>query len=298
MSDSRKYYYLKLKDNFFDSEEIKAIEAMPSGHEFVVILLKMYLRSLKRDGKLMVTDAIPYDKTTLAGVLGHKLETIEKAVMLFHEFGLIEIMSGGQMYIAHIQNFIGESSTEADRKREYRRRIDDDKKLLADNGGTMSGQMSDKPPPELERELERELDIYSEGEKDKRPFIPASEAHGNQSTGIPEHVRLAVLWFAELSKQSANPIGPNQRQKEQAREALEVLGGDGELFTACVRYYWENCTQLWWYKENRKHNFGSFTANIAEIVPAAGKHIKEDRVREGSAEYLKITPIDTDETPF
>ena len=61
MSDNKKYYYLKLKDNFFDSDEMIILESMQDGYIYSNILLKLYLRSLKNDGKLMLNDKIPFN---------------------------------------------------------------------------------------------------------------------------------------------------------------------------------------------------------------------------------------------
>jgi len=181
MSDNKKYYYLKLKDNFFDREEIKVIKGMEKGDSYVCIMLEMYLRSLKRDGLLMMTDRIPYNLQTLSSVLGRPQDEIKYAIELFTEFRLIDVLATGEMYMSDIQNFIGQSSTEGDRKREYRKQIESQKdgqmsgqKSLPPskkpkNGkkGQTSGQMSDKQPPEIELEKELELEL----EKKKDVFI-------------------------------------------------------------------------------------------------------------------------------
>ena len=54
MADNKKYYYLRLKDNFFDSDEMKILESMKDGYLYSNVLLKLYLRSLKNDGKLVL----------------------------------------------------------------------------------------------------------------------------------------------------------------------------------------------------------------------------------------------------
>lgn len=164
MSDNDKYYYLKLKDNFYDRPEIKAIEGIQSGYEYICIIQKMYLRSLNRGGKLMLTEAIPYDIQMLSSVLNHKEETIRSAIELFKKLGLLEIMSDNTIYMTEIQNFIGESSTEADRKRSYRLKIEEHKALLTT--GQMSGQMSEKNPPEIEIELKIEKEIELKKKKE------------------------------------------------------------------------------------------------------------------------------------
>ena len=58
MADNKKYYYIRLKENFFDSENIVIIENMKNGINFSNILLKLYLKSLKTNGRLMVNDII------------------------------------------------------------------------------------------------------------------------------------------------------------------------------------------------------------------------------------------------
>ena len=157
MSDNKKYYYLRLKDNFFDSDELKILESMKDGYLYSNILLKLYLRSLKNDGKLVVNDRIPYNAEMLASVTGHQIGTVKQALSIFKDLGLIDVLENGAIYMLDIQNFIGRGSSEADRKREYRQRIESDRTNVLTN----VRQISDKTPPEieLEREIEKELEI-------------------------------------------------------------------------------------------------------------------------------------------
>lgn len=171
MSDSKKYYYLKLKDNFFDREEITVIESMPNGYKYSNILLKMYLKSLKREGKLMVTDYIPYNLKTLSAVLKHDEDTLKTAIELFKEFRLIEVLDNGQIYMNDIQNFVGLSSTEADRKREYRAKIETEilnelpSGQMSDKCPKIVRKKSDKNPPEIDIELDKEKEIDTSSQK-------------------------------------------------------------------------------------------------------------------------------------
>ena len=162
MSDNKKYYYLRLKDNFFDSDELKILESMKDGYLYSNILLKLYLRSLKNDGKLVVNDRIPYNAEMLASVTGHQIGTVKQALSIFKELGLIDVLENGAIYMLDIQNFIGRGSSEADRKREYRQRIETDR--------TNVRQISDKTPPELEieKEIEKEIDSSAKSTTTKR----------------------------------------------------------------------------------------------------------------------------------
>jgi len=117
-----KYYYLKLKEDFFSRDEIKIIECHENGYEYITIILKMYLRSLKMNGKLCIREGIPYRLSSLASVLGHKQETVKYAVEMFKELGLITIHEAGDIFMEDLQAFVGKSSTEAERVRRHRAR--------------------------------------------------------------------------------------------------------------------------------------------------------------------------------
>ena len=171
MSDNKHYYYIKLKADYFDSDEMIVLESMPDGYKYSNILLKFILRSIKNDGKLMFNKTIPFNSNMLANVTRHSVGDIEKAVDIFQKLNLIEILQNGAIYINDIQNYIGKSSTEADRKRAYRLRINEDKKLL----GQMSEECPDKNPPELELEIklekEKELKLKATEQNDMKSFL-------------------------------------------------------------------------------------------------------------------------------
>ena len=136
---------------------------MPDGYLYSNILLKLYLRSLKYEGRLMFNNRIPFNSTMLAQVTRHSVGTVEKAMQVFRELELIEVLDSGAIYITDIQNFIGQSSTEADRIREYRKRINKEKQ-----GVQMLQQTNDKGTPEIE--LETEIDIELEIEEKPSPL--------------------------------------------------------------------------------------------------------------------------------
>lgn len=176
MADNKKYYYLKLKENFFESDEAIILESMPDGYIYSNILLKLYLRSLKNDGLLMFNNLIPYNAQMLATITRHQVGTVEKAIQIFQQLKLIEILDNGAIYMSNIQNFVGKSSSEGDRKRAKR----------AQNRAIRqtSGQMSDKRPPEIEIDTETEIkkdielkkELELEPEKEER-FVDVVEAN-------------------------------------------------------------------------------------------------------------------------
>lgn len=98
MADNRKYYYLKLKEDFFDTDEMKILESMKDGYLYSNILLKLYLKSLSNSGRLMYRNVIPYTPEILATLTGHQVGTVEKALDVFKKF--IEDLMGNTREIA------------------------------------------------------------------------------------------------------------------------------------------------------------------------------------------------------
>ncbi len=132
---------------------MKLLQGMKDGYMYSDILLKLYLQSLRQDGRLMYRGIIPYTPDMIATITHHQVGTVEKAMKILEQMGFIEILDNGAIYMLDIQNFIGQSSSEADRKRSYRKAIEAEKiRISADgnetNGTTNDGQMSDKSTPE------------------------------------------------------------------------------------------------------------------------------------------------------
>lgn len=193
MADNKKYYYLKLKENFFESDEAIILESMPDGYLYSNILLKLYLRSLKNDGLLMFNNLIPYNTQMLATITRHQIGTIEKAIQIFQQLKLIEFLDNGAIYMSNIQNFVGKSSTEGDRKRAERAQ----NKLI----GQMSGQMSDKRPPEIDIEKEIEHKSKSKNQNKNNASADFSEIYSyyqqeigvlspNQAEQLADYIKL------------------------------------------------------------------------------------------------------------
>ena len=160
MSDNQKYYYMRIKESFFDTNEMVVLESMQDGYLYSNILLKLYLRSLKDNGKLMFNDRIPYNAQMIATITRHSVGTVEKALRIFQDMGLIEVLDNGAIYMLDIQQYIGKSSTEGERKRLYRQRINSNKKELMD-------KCPDKRPPEIDIDIELEKEIDTEIKTDK-----------------------------------------------------------------------------------------------------------------------------------
>ncbi|OGO86148.1 MAG: hypothetical protein A2Y22_08580 [Clostridiales bacterium GWD2_32_59] len=181
MSDNKKYYYLKLKETFFDDDRVKILESSDKGVFYSNLLLKLYLKALKQNGKLMVTDAIPYDAKMISQVTNLDIDTVRVGLKVLKQMNFIEVIDNGAIYILDIQHFIGTSTTEADRVRKWRKEIDDNrhKPLLTDVTNVTTNVTEEVAcyicTPEKELELEKELDLEIEKENTIVPDIQEND---------------------------------------------------------------------------------------------------------------------------
>ena len=188
MSDNRKYYYLKLKENYFDDDSIVLLESMQDGVLYSNILLKLYLKSLKHGGRLQLDEDIPYTAQMIATITRQQIGTVERALQIFLKLGLVEVLDSGTFYMSNIELLIGQSSTEAERKRAARLQ---NKALSAPR--TNGGHLSDIRPPEIEIELEKEIEIEIEKEREGETGHPAPAAYGRYNNVILTDTELSGL---------------------------------------------------------------------------------------------------------
>ena len=78
-----KYGYLEIRDDFFEQDEIIALEDMPNGHAHMNILLRLYSTMLRKRRKHFTADEV-------VDFTGRRLEVVENALEIFKGLGLIE----------------------------------------------------------------------------------------------------------------------------------------------------------------------------------------------------------------
>ena len=201
MSENKKYFYLKLKDSFFSSEEMLVLESVPDGMIYQNIYLRMCLLSLKNEGALTFKNMLPYDLKMLATVLRVDIAQMKMALELFEQLGLVTKTDNEVLFMSDIQALIGQSSTEAERIARYRKRIADSNnvtEMLPDNECTKSVQMLQTCTPEIE--LKTELKTEKEQEEIPPAYIPKTE-YKNCNEALKDIYNLIV---AHNKKQSEN----------------------------------------------------------------------------------------------
>ena len=103
MAENKKYYFLKLKEDFFDQREIVVLEGSKDGILYVNILLKLYLKSLQHNGKLLLNERTPLSAEMIALLTRHEAGTVERAMRAFMQLGLVAVQEDDIYYMPEIE---------------------------------------------------------------------------------------------------------------------------------------------------------------------------------------------------
>lgn len=189
---NKRYYWLKLKNDFFEGDEINWLEEQENGAVYILFYLKLCLWSLRSDGVLMRRVGkmeIPYDTKKLAEITGTPLPAAETAMALLTSAGLVEVQENGALFMPQMEDMTGSETERAAIMRKYRTPKTEKENHSEDSDREIEVQSSNHnvitmlPEPnhnvitslpetdhivdtEIEKELESELESETEPEKE------------------------------------------------------------------------------------------------------------------------------------
>lgn len=181
MTSNKRYFWLKLNENFFEDDTIAWIEEQDNGTEYIIFYLKLALKSLTDDGYLIRyvgEKLIPYDVKALAKLTNTDTDTVRVAMNLFLEVGILSQLDSGEIYLNQIDEMIGSETESAKRVRKHRAKqnlLQSNGKALQSNSGVIESNTEKEIERELEKELEKELDIDIDSPAKAEPDIPFKE---------------------------------------------------------------------------------------------------------------------------
>lgn len=199
MAEVKRYYWLKLKRDFFKRHDIRIVEAMPNGKDYILFYLKLLLESIDHNGELRFSETIPYDDNMLSVITNTNVDIVRSARKIFTELGMMEVLSDSTIYMREVEKLIGSETNYAEKMRQSRER----KRIFEGNNVT---------PALPERYPEKEIDIEIDKDIDKeREYIPMGELPPTQPSPqkstrfVPPTVE-EVKAYCEERRNNIDPI--------------------------------------------------------------------------------------------
>lgn len=158
MANNKRFYWLKLKENFFEEDTISWLEEQENGKEYCLFYLKLCLKSLKTDGILIRNVGellVPYDIKKLAEMTHTDIDTARVSMEIFEKIGLIQILENGEIYLTQLENMVGSETTKA----ETMRRLRSQKKI---EGNIVTKMLPRERVRERDKEIEKDIEIELE----------------------------------------------------------------------------------------------------------------------------------------
>ena len=119
----KKYYWLRLKRDFFKRHDIQIIEAMPNGKDYILFYLKLLCESVDHEGCLRFSDAIPYSEQMLSTITNTNIDVVRSAIKVFLELKMMEVMDDGTYYMCEVNKMLGYASQDDHTRETTRLRV-------------------------------------------------------------------------------------------------------------------------------------------------------------------------------
>lgn len=165
MAEGKRYYWLRLHDDFFSSVRIKKLRRMAGGDTYVIIYLKMQLRAIRSDGVLTWKGYEQDFVDELAIDLDEQPDDIRVTLAYLISCGLAETEDNVNFFLPYAVENTGSESASAQRVREFRQR-----KALHCNADvtqmkqTCNGEIEKEKDKEIEKEINNNSFFLSDGE--------------------------------------------------------------------------------------------------------------------------------------
>lgn len=162
MAENKKYYWLKLKENFFDEKQIKYLRTLPDGEKLVIVYLKMQLKSLRTEGFIKYDKILPSSEEELAMILDEDINSVKFTIGALLKVNAIEKLDDGSFYMLAMQDLIGKEGESAERVRKFREK-QNKLMLQCNNVVTKCNTYID---------INKDIELNINKEKNKKQFVP------------------------------------------------------------------------------------------------------------------------------
>lgn len=191
MAESKKYYWLKLKRDFFKRHDIRIVEAMPNGKDYILFYLKLMLESIDHEGTLRFSETIPYNEQMLSVVTNTNIDTVKSAMKLFIELNMMTVFDDQTIYMTEVDKLIGSAADNDNANRV--RRCREKKKQIALQNVTVDVTKCNESKSK-EKEIHKELDTEVEVEE---PAATTTTTEENQLKCLGGSLGKGVVYLTD-----------------------------------------------------------------------------------------------------
>lgn len=188
---AKKYFWLKLKDDFFNQKEIKMLRKLAGGDTFTIIYLKILLLSLKNDGRVYYDGIAKNMVEEIALEIDEQIDNVTLTFNYLQSKGLLVFNADDEVELSNVHQMIGSESASASRVRKHRMN-----KALQSNDEVTKMKHLSNTEIEIEKEIDKDIDKEKEIEGKNKPASkkpPARHKYGEYNNVLLTDEQLAKL---------------------------------------------------------------------------------------------------------
>lgn len=221
MSDSKKYYWLKLQKTFFSDKKMKKMRLIAGGEIYTIIYLKLLLESLDNGGLIEFENICDNPAEELSLMIDETEDNIKACLVILEKLKLCEY-NDNFISFNDIQDMIGSVTTAGIRKSEQRKRIE--QKTTEGQQEDNVPDVSQNCPPEIERDKDKDTDTDKEREKEPhaRDEVEILLNH-TQFLSFEDFERAYVFWFTKLTGKPITLLNQTVSARGENFEKLDWL---------------------------------------------------------------------------
>lgn len=176
---AKRYYWLKLNKDFFDSIRIRKLRSIAGGDTYTIIYLKLLLYAIDTDGEIEYQGIEKTLGEELSFALSESAEDIGLCINYLRSVGLAEVKTDGIILPEAIEK-VGSETASTQRWRDWKSRKNQQSLLESNTSPTDRQQIANVEKRREEKiredtEIEKETDTEKEIEKSKsKRFTPPS----------------------------------------------------------------------------------------------------------------------------
>lgn len=230
MSNNKRYFWLKLYEDFFTSKRIKKLRNLAGGDTFTIIYLKMQLKALKTNGFLYFDGIMSDFAEELALDIDESVDDVRLTIQYLLSVGLIECSESGEEYfLTYMKNVIGSETASTQRSREFREKKKEEKALQCNTSATHLQQVGNA---EKEIDIEKDIDIHIGDFATQNNADEGQNAKANDKQN--DNMLFEALWKLYPKKRGKGQISQTQKHKI-AKVGLDEMTRAIDRFKESIR---------------------------------------------------------------
>lgn len=241
--ENKKFYWLKLKRDFFKRHDIRIVEDMPNGKDYILFYLKLLVESVDHNGELRFSETIPYNEQMLSTITNTNLDIVRAAMKVFASLDMIEVIDDGTIYLTQVMTMIGSAADNDNANRQRRFREKQKQAFLEDsvtksNVSITEDVTNDNESKRKSIELERDKEIDKEIDREMSASLQAMKP------AKPRFTPPTLEQVQEYCEERNNDVDPQR--------FIDFYSSKGWMVGKTKMVDWKACVRTWEKKSNGK----------------------------------------------